>query len=41
MAAPMLGGMISATILTLAVIPAVFLLWQKWKHNGKSSGTGL
>jgi Cu(I)/Ag(I) efflux system membrane protein CusA/SilA len=28
-AAPMVGGMISATILTLAVIPAIFLLWQK------------
>ncbi|NNL03956.1 MAG: efflux RND transporter permease subunit [Xanthomonadales bacterium] len=28
-AAPMVGGMISATILTLALIPAVFLLWQK------------
>ena len=28
-AAPMVGGMVSATILTLAVIPAVFLLWQK------------
>ena len=30
------GGMISATILTLAVIPTVFLLWQKWKLNGYS-----
>jgi Cu(I)/Ag(I) efflux system membrane protein CusA/SilA len=28
-AAPMVGGMISATILTLLVIPAAFLLWQK------------
>ncbi|HSG96686.1 MAG TPA: efflux RND transporter permease subunit [Woeseiaceae bacterium] len=28
-AAPMVGGMISATILTLAVIPALYLLWQK------------
>ena len=28
-AAPMVGGMVSATVLTLAVIPAVFLLWQK------------
>ncbi len=27
-AAPMVGGMISATLLTLALIPAVFLLWQ-------------
>jgi len=30
-AAPMVGGMVSATILTLAVIPAVFLVWQEWK----------
>lgn len=28
-AAPMVGGMISATLLTLALIPAIFLLWQK------------
>ena len=27
-AAPMVGGMISATLLTLVVIPAVFLLWK-------------
>ncbi|MFZ5609579.1 MAG: efflux RND transporter permease subunit [Pseudomonadota bacterium] len=27
-AAPMVGGMVSATILTLLVIPAVFLLWK-------------
>lgn len=28
-AAPMVGGMISATILTLIVIPALFLLWRQ------------
>ena len=28
-AAPMVGGMLSATVLTLVVIPAVFLLWKK------------
>jgi len=28
-AAPMIGGMISATILTLVVIPALFLLWRE------------
>ncbi|GIX21311.1 MAG: cation transporter [Gammaproteobacteria bacterium] len=27
-AAPMVGGMVSATVLALAVIPAVFLLWH-------------
>jgi Cu(I)/Ag(I) efflux system membrane protein CusA/SilA len=28
-AAPMIGGMVSATLLTLVVIPALFLLWQR------------
>ena len=28
-AAPMVGGMVSATILTLLVIPALFLLWRQ------------
>lgn len=28
-AAPMVGGMISSTILTLLVLPAVFLLWKR------------
>ncbi len=30
-AAPMVGGMLSATLLTLVVIPALFLLWQQRK----------
>ena len=30
-AAPMVGGMVSATILTLIVIPAVYLLWKAGK----------
>jgi len=28
-AAPMVGGMVSATLLTLVVLPAVYLLWKK------------
>ena len=28
-AAPMVGGMVSATLLTLIIIPSVFLLWKK------------
>lgn len=28
-AAPMIGGMVSATVLTLIVIPALFLLWRE------------
>ncbi|MBF0382900.1 MAG: efflux RND transporter permease subunit [Magnetococcales bacterium] len=30
-AAPMVGGMISATLLTLVVIPSTFLLWKRGK----------
>ena len=30
-AAPMIGGMISSTILTLVVIPAVYSLWKGWQ----------
>jgi Cu(I)/Ag(I) efflux system membrane protein CusA/SilA len=33
-AAPMVGGMISATILTLVVIPAVFLLLRQRSLKG-------
>jgi Cu(I)/Ag(I) efflux system membrane protein CusA/SilA len=29
-AAPMVGGMVSATLLTLVVIPAAFLLWKRY-----------
>lgn len=32
-AAPMVGGMVSATLLTLVVIPAVFLIWKRAKIN--------
>jgi Cu(I)/Ag(I) efflux system membrane protein CusA/SilA len=28
-AAPMVGGMVSATVLTLIVIPALFLFWRE------------
>lgn len=30
-AAPMVGGMLSATVLTLGVIPAIYLLWRQWQ----------
>jgi len=29
-AAPMVGGMVSATILTLIVVPAIYGLWKEW-----------
>lgn len=32
-AAPMVGGMVSATLLTLVVIPAVFLIWKQRSIN--------
>jgi Cu(I)/Ag(I) efflux system membrane protein CusA/SilA len=30
-AAPMVGGMVSATMLTLVVIPAIYYLWRSWQ----------
>jgi Cu(I)/Ag(I) efflux system membrane protein CusA/SilA len=41
--APMIGGMLSSTVLTLLVIPAIYLLYKKWdlklknKHIAKGS----
>jgi Cu(I)/Ag(I) efflux system membrane protein CusA/SilA len=35
-AAPMVGGMTSATLLTLVVIPSVFLLWKRRGLRGRS-----
>jgi Cu(I)/Ag(I) efflux system membrane protein CusA/SilA len=32
-AAPMVGGMLSVAVLTLAVIPAAYLLWQNRRHR--------
>ena len=29
-AAPMIGGMITATLLTLFVVPSVFVIWKRW-----------
>ncbi len=36
-AAPMVGGMVSATVLTLIVIPASFLLWRRHSRMGDES----
>ena len=30
-AAPMVGGMLTASVLTLVVIPAIYLLWRRWQ----------
>jgi Cu(I)/Ag(I) efflux system membrane protein CusA/SilA len=35
-AAPMIGGMVTSTILTLAVIPAIYALWRGWGMRGLS-----
>jgi Cu(I)/Ag(I) efflux system membrane protein CusA/SilA len=36
-AAPMVGGMISSTVLTLAVIPAIYML-VKSRETGRAAG---
>ncbi len=33
-AAPMIGGMVSSTVLTLLVIPAIYLLWRRAELRG-------
>ena len=30
-AGPMVGGLISSTILTLVIIPAVYYIWKNWQ----------
>lgn len=30
-AAPLVGGMVSSTLLTLVVIPAIYSLWKEWE----------
>ncbi len=30
-AAPMVGGMVTSTVLTLIVIPAIYVLWRGWR----------
>jgi Cu(I)/Ag(I) efflux system membrane protein CusA/SilA len=36
-AAPMIGGMVSSTILTLIVIPALYFIWKRWTMPSDSS----
>jgi Cu(I)/Ag(I) efflux system membrane protein CusA/SilA len=40
-AAPMVGGLISSTFLTLEIIPVVYTYWRLWqiKHAKKTAGT--
>ncbi|KAB2970670.1 efflux RND transporter permease subunit [Zoogloea sp.] len=40
-AAPMVGGMLSSTVLTLAVIPAIYALVKQWQlERGRKQGAG-
>jgi Cu(I)/Ag(I) efflux system membrane protein CusA/SilA len=32
-AAPMVGGMVSSTVLTLLVIPSLYVMWRGWQHR--------
>jgi Cu(I)/Ag(I) efflux system membrane protein CusA/SilA len=36
-AAPMIGGMVSSTILTLLVIPVLYALWRGWSVSSGAS----
>jgi Cu(I)/Ag(I) efflux system membrane protein CusA/SilA len=40
-AAPMVGGMVSSTLLTLVVIPAIYELWKGWRVRDEESGKNL
>ena len=39
-AAPMVGGMVSSTVLTLLVIPAIYALWKGWQLQRHPDGDG-
>jgi Cu(I)/Ag(I) efflux system membrane protein CusA/SilA len=39
-AAPMVGGMVSSTLLTLVVIPAIYSLWKEWEVRRNSARSG-
>jgi len=39
-AAPMVGRMVTATVLTLAVIPAIYLLWRRAGSGGGGGSEG-
>jgi Cu(I)/Ag(I) efflux system membrane protein CusA/SilA len=39
-AAPMVGGMVTSTLLTLVVIPAFYILWRQWQLKRTSTPHG-
>ena len=36
-AAPMIGGMVTTLILTLLVLPAIYIIWRGWNLKAKSA----
>ncbi len=36
---PIPGGMVSSTVLTLVVLPAVYLIWRKWQVRKRWEAT--
>ena len=40
-ASPMIGGMVTSTVLTLAVIPAIYAIWRGWGMKDPARGSGL
>ena len=40
-AAPMVGGLVSSTLLTLLVIPVIYAVWQSWVHRHEFSETTI
>ena len=40
-AAPMVGGLVSSTILTLVIVPALYLIWKRWELRRELRRTPL
>jgi Cu(I)/Ag(I) efflux system membrane protein CusA/SilA len=39
-AAPLWGGLVSLTVLTLAVIPAIYVIWRERQLRTSTAGAG-
>jgi Cu(I)/Ag(I) efflux system membrane protein CusA/SilA len=39
-AAPMVGGVITSTILELLIYPAIYVIWREWELRKQTRGTG-
>ncbi len=40
-AAPMVGGMVTSTVLTLLVIPAIYYMWRRWQLDTRALAGAL